>query len=463
VTLSDRARAVALTAIAGSLVVSAACGKKGPPLAPLRLVPVAATDVAAQRSAEQVELHFTLPTANLNGPGKVDLDHVEIYAMTIAAGAVTPPNRELLAKGYVVGTMAVKPPPVEEKEPAANAPPDSRPSPGDRVTFVEQLTEEKLKPVKEAAPAPAAAGTAQTAATTTATAAGTPTAAAGATPPTGAPPPPGAPSPATTPPAPGAPPAGAPPAAGAPAQTGAPPAAPPAVAALPPAPPGFPYPVRIYVVRGVSRGGRPGAPSTRINVPLISPAGAPTAVVAQLPTEKAIAIEWTPPVAEPGASPLAFNVYRGKGAPLNSTPLSDVKFDFTTVEYGKEQCFTVRTIQTIQSVTIESDASAPACLTPIDKFPPEAPKGLRAVAEDGAVSLVWDVNGEADLAGYLVLRGEVEGGPLQPITPQLLKDANYRDTTTKAGVRYFYAVVAVDTATPRNTSAQSALEAVTAR
>jgi hypothetical protein len=198
-------------------------------------------------------------------------------------------------------------------------------------------------------------------------------------------------------------------------------------------------------------------------VPLISPAGAPTAVVAQLPTEKAIVVEWTPPVAEAGASPLAFNVYRGTAAPLNPAPLNDVKFDFATVDYGKEQCFTVRTIQTIQSVTIESDPSAPACLTPIDKFPPEVPKGLRAVAEDGAVSLVWDVNSEADLAGYIVLRGEAEGGPLQPITPQPLKDANYRDTTTKAGVRYFYAVVAVDTATPRNTSAQSALEAVTAR
>jgi hypothetical protein len=422
-------------------------------------VPVAAGDVSALRSAAQVELHFTLPAANLNGPGKVDLDHVEIYAMTIGAGAVTPPNRELLTKAYVVGTMAVKPPPVDGKEPAANAPPDNRPSAGDRVTFVEELTEEKRKPVK-LAPTPAAAAAAAPGAAAT-----PPTATVPATPPP-ATTVPGTPQGATTP---GAtpPPTTAPAAeAGAVAQAGAAAPAgakPPAAAAPPPAPVGLPYPVRIYVVRGISRAGRPGAPSARVNVPLVSPAGAPTAVVAQLPTEKAIVVEWTPPVAEPGSSPLAFNVYRGTGAPLNQAPLSDVKFEFPTVEYGKEQCFIVRTIQTIQSVTIESDASPPACLTPVDKFPPEAPKGLRAVAEDGAVSLVWDVNTEADLAGYIVLRGEVEGGPLQPITPQPVKDAIYRDTTTKAGVRYFYAVVAVDTATPRNTSAQSALEAVTAR
>ena len=57
-------------------------------------------------------------------------------------------------------------------------------------------------------------------------------------------------------------------------------------------------------------------------------------------------------------------------------------------------------------------------------FPPAAPKDLRAVAEEGAVSLVWDPNTEADLGGYLVLRGEVAaGGTLQPLTPQPIKDA----------------------------------------
>ena len=117
----------------------------------------------------------------------------------------------------------------------------------------------------------------------------------------------------------------------------------------------------------------------------------------------------------------------------------------------------------VPSVTLESAPSAPACLTPLDKFPPAAPKGLRAVAEDGAVSLVWDQNTEADLGGYLVLRAEAPGDTLLPLTPQPIADANYRDTTVKPGVRYVYAVVAVDTATPRNPSAPSAREEVTAR
>jgi hypothetical protein len=200
-------------------------------------------------------------------------------------------------------------------------------------------------------------------------------------------------------------------------------------------------------------------------VPLAASVAPPSSVAATLPTESAIVVDWTPPVAEPGGTPLAFNVYRRESpaAPMNPAPLTDVKFEVRSVEYGKEQCFVVRTVQSVENVTIESDASAAACLIPVDKFPPAQPKGLRGLAEDGAVNLVWEPNGEPDLAGYLILRGEGEGATLQPLTPQPIKDANYRDTSVKAGVRYIYAVVAVDQAQPRNQSVPSTEEAVTAR
>ena len=200
-------------------------------------------------------------------------------------------------------------------------------------------------------------------------------------------------------------------------------------------------------------------------MPIVEPVASPSAVGAQMPTEKAIVLDWTPPVADPGMPPLAFNVYRREAAtpPLNTSPLAETRFEFGGIELGKEQCFVVRTVQAFGNVTVESAASAPACLTPLDKFPPAAPKGLRAVAEDAAVSLVWDQNTEADLGGYLVLRGEAPGDSMTPVTPQPIADATYRDTTVKPGVRYVYVIVAVDTANPRNQSAPSAREEVTAR
>ena len=124
----------------------AACGKKGPPLEPLRLTPAPVGEVAARRYAEEVELRFVLPTANSTGAERIDLDHIEVYAVTVAPGSVTPPNRDLLTKARIVGTIPVRPPLLEgEPEPP---PTDKRPAPGERVRFVEKLTEAALTPCR---------------------------------------------------------------------------------------------------------------------------------------------------------------------------------------------------------------------------------------------------------------------------------------------------------------------------
>src|SRR3954471_593367 len=135
-----------------ALIVAGACGKKGPPLAPLHLVPGPVADLTVRRVGSDVQLHFAIPSKNLNGPGPIEIDRLEVYAITIPPGAPAPPNRDLLTSKFVVGTVPVKPPPVEDEPPPENAPPDPRPGPGEVATFVEHLTEEKMKPVKMPAP-----------------------------------------------------------------------------------------------------------------------------------------------------------------------------------------------------------------------------------------------------------------------------------------------------------------------
>jgi hypothetical protein len=44
-----------------------------------------------------------------------------------------------------------------------------------------------------------------------------------------------------------------------------------------------------------------------------------------------------------------------------------------------------------------------------------------------------------------------------------IREPNHRDTSVQSGVRYVYALVAVDKASPPNTSAQSGRQEVTAR
>ncbi len=112
------------------------------------------------------------------------------------------------------------------------------------------------------------------------------------------------------------------------------------------------------------------------------------------------------------------------------------------MNWGKERCYAVRAIESLGDLKIESQESAPFCVTLEDTFPPAPPKNLQAVASDGAISLIWDANNESDLAGYLVLRG-TSTGELAPITPAAIADTNFKDTVP-SGVRYTYAVVAVD-------------------
>ena len=92
-----------------------------------------------------------------------------------------------------------------------------------------------------------------------------------------------------------------------------------------------------------------------------------------------------------------------------------------------------------------------------------APKALSVVAGTGTINLGWDANTEADLAGYLVLRGEAPGDTLQPLTPAPITGTSYEDKTARPGVRYAYAIVAVDKASPPNRSAPSARVEETAR
>jgi hypothetical protein len=441
----------------------AACGKKGPPLAPLRSVPGQVTDLAGRRVGQQMAIRFTLPTQNVSGPESISLRSVDIYAVTVAPGGVVPPTKELLTREYLVASIEVREPPEPETSEKAETTEktekaettrkaqvvDARPVPGDRVEFVEALTDAVLQPAILPKPPVVEKGG----------------------------------------------------------------VLPPVPAALDPA-----VVTRYYVVRGRSRGGDPGAQSARVALPLVSAPEPPVDVKAHV-TEKALTLSWTPPSAvvdpvaaaanaqawaavhaplpprlvaparpgatlvEPAFDPFApvpltrlpgvqlpptvvlaaaplFNVYvvkEGKveDRPMNPSPLTVATYPVGVPVWNDEICFVVRTVRAYGLVSIESPNVHPQCVTPADTFPPAAPSGLRAVAAAGAMNLIWNANTEPDLAGYVVLRGEAPGATLQALMPAPIKETNYADTTVKPGMRYVYAVVAVDNALEPNMSAQS--------
>jgi fibronectin type 3 domain-containing protein len=140
---------------------------------------------------------------------------------------------------------------------------------------------------------------------------------------------------------------------------------------------------------------------------------------------------------------------------LNATLLTSPGFADPRVEFGAERCYVVRRVQLAGSIATESAPSKPVCVTPVDTFPPAAPKSLAHIASGNGVSLLWEANTEPDLGGYLVLRGEAPGDKLSPLTPAPIADTSFLDTTARRGRTYVYEVVAVDRATPPNRSAPS--------
>jgi hypothetical protein len=191
------------------------------------------------------------------------------------------------------------------------------------------------------------------------------------------------------------------------------------------------------------------------------------------------------PAANTGAppeGPTRYNVYRELAAPtadaapnpavpapgpllLTEAPLDALIFvDPLTSLDGLERCYVVRSVRGVGAQAVEGTPSEPACIVPADDFPPEPPARPSAVSADGAITVIWEPNAEPDVAGYLVLRGEAGDATLTPVTDTVVTDARYTDRTVKPGVRYVYAVKAIDTRLPRpNVSEESARVEETAR
>jgi hypothetical protein len=149
--------------------------------------------------------------------------------------------------------------------------------------------------------------------------------------------------------------------------------------------------------------------------------------------------------------------------PITPAPVIEPEFVIKGVAFNVERCFEVRPVDTVFGSVVIGPPSPRTCVTPLDTFPPVAPKNLAAIAGSGVINLIWDANVETDLAGYIVLRGEAPGDTLQAVTPEPVTVTSYRDESVKPGTRYVYAVVAVDRAVPQNVSPQSNRAEETAR
>ena len=376
------------------VVGSMACGQKGPPLPPLVLLP-APPVVSAERRGPTIEVGFTVPNANDDGSRPANIARIDIFAINDAATGLT--DLELIRRGARVASLPVKSPknPNDTAEAGESAdvvaPPEGNGlDQGAASTVIEQITASMLRP------GAADDGRSQR----------------------------------RTPPR--------------------------AVPLLGPSEAGL---VRTYLGVGVDKRGRLGKFSKRVTVPLALAPPAPSQPTITY-NETTITVHWSPPASTgsedeqllpskalgSAAAVVAYNVYDSEtGARLTEKPIKALEYEDSRIEWGATRCYAVRAVETIGEMTLESELGEPECEELVDTFAPAAPKGLNAVSSEGAINLIWEANTESDLAGYYVLRG-LPDAELERLTPKPIPDASFLDNNLRPGVRYVYAVVAVDKA-----------------
>jgi hypothetical protein len=244
------------------------------------------------------------------------------------------------------------------------------------------------------------------------------------------------------------------------------------------APVAAPGPQRYYFAVAVSPRGRHSPHTGLQSAPLGDTSAAPSRPEITV-AETSATIKWTPapdargvitpPDREllpsrsllPAPPPTTYDVYEVSSnatpdgpvaipAPLNEAPVSTTEFTQQKITLGAKRCFVVRPVDMVDGVAVRGPASPSACASFVDTFAPPAPRELLAAAIPGAVNLIWEASESPDLAGYLVLRGESGSDTLTPLTATPITDLRYRDEAVKSGVRYTYAIVAVDRAGNRS-------------
>jgi hypothetical protein len=412
----------AVLAVLALIVVMSGCGKSGPPLPPLVKLPAAPADFTAERRGDGVDLQFTVPVANTDGTRPANVAHVDVYAITPSAGMT---DDDIVKHGVRIASIDVKRP----RDPDQAVHPDDPDSPveppegegldqGATARAAERLTPEMTVPFD---PATGAKRKQREAAE--------------------------------------------------------------ADEERPLLGPASLVPSRTYLAVGISTRGRKGQLSKRVVAPLLPPPDAPPAPKVTY-NETAVSVTWPPATirglaqqpasgdvlpAQPIGMPLptlGYHVYDvsvpeqkpgeeppepaareplGTSVKLTRTPLAEATFSDARMTWGERRCYAVRAVATIDTLTIESDATAPVCTTLKDTFPPAPPKNLQAVGLEGSIDLIWDASPERDIAGYYVLRRQLAGGSFEPVTATPIQDARFTDNVA-AGTRFVYTVKAVDRA-----------------
>ncbi len=160
-----------------------------------------------------------------------------------------------------------------------------------------------------------------------------------------------------------------------------------------------------------------------------------------------IRLTWAEP-SESEDRPTSFRVYRRPvqnrlyGQSLTRLAGDATEYLDRTAAFGERYIYAV-TAAGHESPLLESFFGGEREIDYSDRFAPNPPTNLIALAESGRVRLLWDASTEEDVVGYVVFRRR-DGTEFQKLTDEPVVDVEYSDRTVETGATYDYRVSAVD-------------------
>lgn len=374
-----------------ALVGLASCGKKAPPLPPLRYVPQTTEDLSVAQQGRELVFEMAYPTQSTSGTALPELQRIELWALKRSAPEDGPPEpvdaRQLGSGGELVVTLGPR-----DLDQATVGP---------RLVFRTPLPELEAAEAPEAAEmAPAETEPTRTESTESESTESEPTESESESEPT---------------------------------QT-----APPRLGLL-------------FAVRSVVSERDVSAFSNQAAI-VPRPPPPPPAGLAVTPRADGIEVSWEPPAAPSGedeeGTPVGFHVYRRdprsrfQGRPLHTAAPDATRYLDADARFGQSYLYTVTTV-VAQEPLIESAPGGAREIEYRDRFAPEPPRELVALAETGSVRLVWDASPSPDVAGHRVYRRDPEGA-FRQVSEAAVTGLEYLDRGLPSGATFQYRVTAVD-------------------
>lgn len=178
--------------------------------------------------------------------------------------------------------------------------------------------------------------------------------------------------------------------------------------------------------------------------------------------DRFVHLRWTPPSDLVDGGPLlglkGFNIYRRTMGtsyslfPINDEVVANNYYIDTVLENGRTYYYMIRSVREVNGTLIEGPPSEEITVVPMDRVPPQPPRGLVAIPEKNAIMLKWNAGLESDLLGYNIYRRESTKKSWMRLNKGIVKDTTFSDSAVKKGVVYYYYITAIDSAPSPNES-----------